>query len=245
LLYVEGTVYRYLGDPLTDRLGLRPTPGQPEDTFDDTIPYGRVALEHAAGNHYVEAGAFVLAANRYPAGNESSGTTDHLVDRAFDATYQYSGSGSHVLSAHAIYIHEDQDLRADQVINGTMPNDTLRTMRADVSYSFRDTWTPSILVFQTTGSSDPALYGAATSNPDSRGYAAEIAYVPLGKIKSLPQWMNVRLAAQYVSYAMFDGTSRGSSLNNTLYLSLWIAVAPSYAVERNFPAAPAAQQAAQ
>jgi hypothetical protein len=114
-----------------------------------------------------------------------------------------------------------------------------------VSYSFRDTWTPSILVFQTTGSSDPALYGAATSNPDSRGYAAEIAYVPLGKIKSLPQWMNVRLAAQYVSYAMFDGTSRGSSLNNTLYLSLWIAVAPSYAVERNFPAAPAAQQAAQ
>ena len=138
------------------------------------------------------------------------------------------------MSAHAIYIDENQNLRADQILAGTLANDTLRTFRADVSYSFRDTWTPSIQFFQTTGSKDAALWGTPNGSPDTRGYVAEIAFVPWGKIKSLPQWMNIRLAAQYVSYNMFDGSSRESSLNNTLYLSCWVAVAPLYAVEKNF-----------
>jgi hypothetical protein len=46
------------------------------------------------------------------------------------------------------------------------------------------------------------------------------------------------VAAQYVAYDVFDGSSRGSSLNNTVYLSLWIAVAPFYAVEKNFAPKP-------
>ena len=179
------------------------------------------------------AGAFALAADRYPQGNQSTGNTDRIVDRAFDANYQFLGSKSNFVSAHAIYIHEDQDLRADQILGGTMPNDTLHTFRADVSYSFRDTWTPSIQLFQTAGSRDAALWGTPNGSPDSRGFVAEIAYTPWGKLKSVPQWMNLRLAAQYVGYSMFDGSSRESSLNNTLYLSLWIAVAPFYAIEKN------------
>jgi hypothetical protein len=234
LLYVEGTVYRPLNRYLLDHVGVGPSPGEMSDTFDGEIPYGRLALEHGTDNHYVEAGAFTLVADRYPGGNRSAGTTDRIVDRAFDANYQFAGSSTQLLSAHAIYIQEDENLRADQILNGTRPNDTLHTFRTDVSYSFRDTWTPSIQIFQTTGSRDGALWGTPNGSPDSRGYVAEIAYVPWGKPKSIPQWMNIRLAAQYVSYGMFDGSSRGSSLNNTVYLSFWVAVAPLYGVERNF-----------
>jgi hypothetical protein len=234
LLYFEGTVYRSLGRYALDKLGVGPSPGNAIDTFDGAIPYGRLALEHGPDKHYFQAGAFSLVADRYPGGDRSAGTTDRIVDRAFDASYQFTGSQDHFVSAHAIYIRESEDLRAGQVLGGTLANDTLRTFRADVSYSFRDTWTPSIQIFQTTGSADVALWGTPNGSPDSRGYVAEIAYVPWGKSKSPFQWINVRLAAQYVSYSVFDGSSRDSSLNNTLYLSFWIAVAPLYGVEKNF-----------
>ncbi len=233
LLYVEATVYRSLNRSLADRLGVGPTRGAPSDSFDDVIPYGRVALEHGTDKHYFEAGAFTLEAQRYPRGNQTAGATDRIVDEAFDVNYQFTGSTSHFVSAHAIYIHEAQNLRADQLLNGTMASDRLRTLRADVSYSFQDTWTPSLQLFQTTGSKDAALWGTPNGSPDSRGYVAEIAYVPWGKAKSPVAWMNLRLAAQYVGYGIFDGTSRGSSQNNTLYLSLWIAVAPLYGIEKN------------
>jgi hypothetical protein len=235
LLYVEGTVYHFLSRYALDHVGVGPSPGEASDTFDGAIPYGRIALEHGTDNHYAEAGAFTLVADRDPGGDRSTGTTDRIVDRAFDANYQFLGSKTQFVSAHAIYIQETQDLRADQILNGTQPNDTLHTFRADVSYSFRDTWTPSMQFFQTTGSRGAALWGTPNGSPDSRGYVAEIAYVPWGKLKSVPRWMNVRLAAQYVGYGMFDGSSRQSSLNNTLYLSCWVAVAPMYALEKSLP----------
>jgi hypothetical protein len=233
LLYVDATVYRFLGRNLLDRLGVGPGPGETIDTFAGAIPYARIALEHGTDKHYFQAGAFTLVAGRYPGGDTSTGNTDRIVDRAFDVNYQFTGSKQHFWSAHAIYIHEDQDLRADASLAGTSPSDTLHSFRADVSYSFRDSWTPSVQFFHTTGSRDAALWGTANGSPDSRGFVAEIAYVPLGKFKSLPQWMNVRVAAQYVGYQEFDGTTQGSARNNTLYLSFWVAVAPLYAAEKS------------
>jgi len=233
LLYLDATVYRFLGVSWLDRLGVGPAPGESIDTFGGAIPYARIALEHATDAHYFQAGAFTLVAGRYPGGDTSAGNTDRIVDRAVDANYQYTGSKNHFWSAHAIYIHENQDLRADQILAGTSATDVLRTFRADVSYSFKDTWTPSVQYFQTTGSSDAALWGTPNGSPDSRGFVAEIAYVPWGKFKSIPQWMNMRIAAQYVGYREFNGTEQGSARNDTLYLSFWVAVAPFYAVERN------------
>lgn len=235
LLYLEGMVYRQPSTYALDHLGVGPSPGNPIDTFDGAIPYGRLALEHGTDRHYVQAGVFALTANRYPGGDHSAGTTDRIVDRGFDASYQFTGSQDHFVSVHAMYIRESEDLRADQILGGTLPSDKLRTFRADISYSFRDTWTPSMQVFATTGSADTALWGTPNGSPDSRGYVAEIAYVPWGKPKSKVQWLNLRLSAQYVGYSMFDGASRGSAANNTLYLNFWIAVAPLYAVEKLMP----------
>jgi hypothetical protein len=52
---------------------------------------------------------------------------------------------------------------------------------------------------------------------------AEIAYVPWGKPDSPFNWLNIRVAAQYVNYFRFDGVARNASDNNALYLSLWAA----------------------
>ena len=242
LLYVEGSVYRNLSPYMLERLGVEPAGGEANDSFGGGIPYGRIALEHATDNHYFQTGAFTLAADRYPGGDRSTGRADHIVDRAVDANYQYLGNSSHFLSVHAVYIHEDENLPADQILNGTLANDTLHTFRTDMSYSFRDTWTPSVQYFRTGGSRDAALWGTTNGSPDTHGYIAEIAYVPLGKPKSAIQWMNVRVAAQYVSYQVFDGSASGSSKNNTLYLSVWFAVAPLYGVEKNLMPSPATHQ---
>jgi hypothetical protein len=231
LLFVEGCVYSPLSQQMLDHLGANPGPGS--DVFSGAIPYGRVALQYEGDKHYFQAGAFAFAADRYPGGDRSAGT-DRFLDRALDANYQFTGSKTYLVSAHAIYIHEDENLRADQMISGTLPNDSLRTFRADISFSYKNTWTPSLQYFSTTGSNDAANWGTPNGSPDSSGYLAELAYVPLGKAKSLPHWANVRLSLQYVSYRTFDGSSRGASANNTLYLNFWIAVAPLYAVETNF-----------
>ena len=62
--------------------------------------------------------------------------------------------------------------------------------------------------------------GSATNSPDSRGYVAEVNYLP---------WLNTKLQMQYVSYEKFnggkqnyDGSGRNASDNNTLYLLGWL-----------------------
>ncbi len=229
---MEASAYRNLSARTLSGFGVGPAQTGDTNTFDGAIPYGRVAIEHAGEKHYLQAGALTLVAHRYPGGDQSTGNTDRIVDRALDANYQFTASATHFISAHAIYIDEKKDLRADQIVNGTLASDRLHRFRADASYSFRDTWTPSIQVFQTTGSRDAALWGTLNGSPDSRGYVAEIAYMPWGKAKSPLRWMNLRMSVQYVSYDEFDGASRGSSMNNTLYLSFWVAAAPFYALEK-------------
>ena len=54
----------------------------------------------------------------------------------------------------------------------------------------------------------------------------ELAYTPFGKPDSPISWANARLALQYVGYTEFNGQLSGASAANTLYLNLWIAVAP-------------------
>ncbi len=189
------------------------------------IPYGRVALIHDwdnAESQTMEIGAYAMQARRYPGGDPTAGT-DTFTDWAVDANYQYIGTGKHVVSAHATYIHEDQNLAASSVLNGTLPHNTVSTARADVSYSYSDTLTPTVQVFQTTGSFDPALY---QMGPKTEGYVVELAYTPWGKPNSPILWGNARFALQYVGYTEFDGQRHGASANNTLYANVWIAVAP-------------------
>jgi len=109
------------------------------------------------------------------------------------------------------------------VLLGTQPTNRLATARADVSYSFHDTWTPSLQVFTTTGTPDPVQYGGGVR---TSGYIAELAYTPWGKADSPFNWLNVRTAVQYMHYVEFDGDHSHAQDNDSLYFSAWLALAP-------------------
>jgi hypothetical protein len=112
------------------------------------------------------------------------------------------------------------------------PGNDLTTIRLWATYYYRRRFGGTLGSFSTTGSTDPGLYPAAApgdpgvvtsanGSPDTRGWMAEVNYLP---------WLNVKLSAQYTWYTKFngagtnyDGVGRNASDNNALYLLLWFA----------------------
>lgn len=224
-LYTEFDLYRGLGRDVLNATGIVPVTGAPK--IDGLVPYWRVAVQHDFDQHSFELGGYGLHANIIPGGDTSAGASDSYDDMAFDANYQFILNPrtvvSDMLSAHATLIHENQNLHASEILTGSNGHDTLNTFRADVSYSFGATVTPTVQYFRTWGSPDAAFYSLPNGSPNSSGVVAEIAYVPFGKRDSPIQWGNIRFALQYIAYTEFNGTSHGASANDTLFLSVWLA----------------------
>jgi hypothetical protein len=225
-LYIEADAYHGLSQNIRNGLGTVPVAGT--DDYDGFIPYWQVALEHDFDDqHYFEVGTFGLSANRFPGGDHTTGMTDHFVDNAVDASYQWHGSQDHFVSLHATYIHENEDLNASFALtNSANASNELNAFRADASYSYLSTYTPSVQYFNTQGTTDAAWWGTASGRPNSTGYIAEIAYAPFGKPDSPLPWINGRLALQYVAYTEFDGMHSHASDNNTIFLNLWLSLDP-------------------
>ncbi|MDE2029859.1 MAG: cytochrome C [Alphaproteobacteria bacterium] len=219
MVYVEGGAYHGLSGNIRNTLGegINGT-----NTYQGLIPYWRVALQHDFNDaHYFEIGTYGLTANVYPSG-VTSGGTDHYVDNAVDATYQWHADPDNFVSAHMSYMHEDRNLKA--TLAGSANTDQyLNQFKADVSYSYKNTWTPSLQYFKTTGSADAV---DSLSSPNSEGFTAELAYVPFGKADSPMPWFNGRVALQYTGYTQYNGTSTNASDNNTVFLNLWLTLDP-------------------
>jgi hypothetical protein len=154
------------------------------------------------------------------------GLTNHYRDTAVDTQYQFIGDDS-IYSVQAVYIKENQSL--DAAVNaGTAENvsNTLKTLRVAGSYYYQRTYGAALGYFSTTGSSDALQYsgtsaviGSANGSPDSKGWVAEVSYIP---------WQNVKFSLQYTLYNRFnggsdnyDGFGRNAKDNNTLYLLGW------------------------
>ena len=67
----------------------------------------------------------------------------------------------------------------------------------------------------------PGVITSANGAPDTRGWIAEVNYLP---------WLNTKISAQYTRYTKFnggstnyDGVGRSASGNDTWYLLLWFA----------------------
>lgn len=231
-LYLEADGYRGLSQNIRNSLGAVPVAGT--DLYDGFIPYWRVALQHDfGGEHYFEIGTYGLSANRFPGGDQTTGLSDHLLDNALDANYQWHGDSDNLVSLHTTYIHENEDLKASNALgNSANSSNQLNTFRADVSYSYKNTYTPSLQYFNTYGKTDATWWGTTNGSPNSAGYVAEIAYAPFGRDDSPIAWGNARLALQYVGYTEFDGTSNHASDNNTIFLNLWLALDPVAATSK-------------
>ena len=200
---------------------------------DGALPYWRIALTHQYGPHSFEIGTFGLSGDTF-VGAVRGGPSDHFLDAAVDAQYQYI-QGKHSFSVQTSWIHENQDRSgsfASQAAANT--SDSLDTFRINGNYYYRTTKCGTIGgsagFFSTTGSTDPVLYapgeftGSLNGSPNSNGVILELDYMPPWKC------LFTKFSVQYVIYNQFngatsnyDGFGHNASDNNTLYLLAWLA----------------------
>jgi hypothetical protein len=240
-LYAELGFYRSAKQGQTNELtgGAGPLDGSASNVISGAAPYWRLAYEYNWDRHSLEAGVYGFNIKLFPGGAPGaevplSGPRNRFNDVAEDIQYQFVGD-EHQLTLAGTHIHESMTLDAS-VAAGTNPTDSLSTTRLWATYYYRRKLGGTLAYFSTTGSTDPGLYPAAVTlpsganpgvivsangSPDTRGWMAEVNYLP---------WLNVKISAQYIAYNKFngggsnyDGVGRNASDNNTLYLLLWFA----------------------
>ena len=236
-VYGEFTAYFPTSRNINNALG--PTPVAQTDTYDGVIPYWHVALQHDYDNHkhYGQLGLFGATADRYPGGDKSTGNKDHITDLGVEANYQWMDDLHNMLSAHATYSHEDQNLKATYVL-GSSDHSSLgiNEFKADLTYTIDDTYVPSVQYFQTRGTRDATFWGTDNGSPNTQGYTIDLAYVPFGKPGSTGyNWGNMRLALEYTGYNEFGGTSVHASDHNTIFLNFWMILDPFVPLLKSIP----------
>jgi len=242
-LYAEVGAYRSAKQGTTNQLtgGAGPLDGTASNVQSGITPYWRAAYEYNWGRHSLEAGVYGAEFRLFPgsasgAAPPLSGPVNRFNDVAEDFQYQYV-SDDHQLTLAGTHIHEAMTLDASALYDGTNPSNSLSTTRLWATYYYRRKVGGTLAYFSTTGSTDPGLYPAtaatalnpanqgvvvsANGSPDTRGWMAEVNYLP---------WLNVKISAQYTAYDKFngagsnyDGLGRNASDNNTWYLLLWFA----------------------
>ena len=188
-------------------------------------PYWRFAYEHNFGRHSIEAGVYGATFEIFPDfgagfGQQLAGPADKYQDVAEDLQYQFIGE-QHLISFEATRIHEAQTLNATFAAGASdsLHND-LTTIRAFGTYYYKRKVGGTVGYFSTTGSTDATFLANPSGQPDTKGWIAEVNYLP---------WLNTKLSLQYVNYSKYsglrsnyDGAGRNASDNNTIYALLWL-----------------------
>ncbi|MBS0378184.1 MAG: cytochrome C [Proteobacteria bacterium] len=238
-LYAELGGYRSAQQGAANQLtgAAGPLDGSASNVISGVSPYWRVAYERNWGRHSLEVGAYGLDVKLFPGGSPGatvplSGPVNRFRDVAEDFQYQYVAD-EHLFTFAGTRIHESMDLGASFAGGASAnPSDDLTTTRLWATYYYRRQVGGTLQYFSTTGSTDTALYpgptpgsaGVVTSasgSPDTRGWVAEVNYLP---------WLNTKISAQYTRYTKFnggssnyDGVGRSAGDNSAWYLLLWFA----------------------
>jgi hypothetical protein len=234
-LYAEVGGYRSAKQGATNQLtgSAGPLDGTTSNVMDGLAPYWRVAYEHNWDRHSIEAGLYGADFKLFPGGGVPlRGPVNRFKDVAEDVQYQFVGE-EHLITVAGTRIHESMTLDASFAAGASAnPANDLTTTRLWATYYYRRRIGGTLGYFSTTGSTDTGLYPAtapgapgvvtsANGSPDTRGWIAEVNYLP---------WLNVKVSAQYTWYSKFngagtnyDGVGRNASDNNALYLLLWFA----------------------
>ena len=207
--------------------GAHPLDSTQSSVVHGVSPYFRLAYEHRWDRNSLEVGVYGIVAKQHPGnGRPLQGPTDRYTDTAADLQYQFIGE-DHLFTVLSTYINEQQKLDASVLATlAQNPSNSLKTFKLAGEYSYQRTIGGSLGYFDIKGSTDVLQYaqapvvGSGTNKPDSRGYIAEVNYLP---------WLNTKLVLQYVRYDRFngasdnyDGAGRSASNNNTLYMLGWI-----------------------
>ena len=207
--------------------GAHPLDSTQSNVAHGLSPYWRLAYEQRWDRNSLSVGTYGLDTKVNPGnGTALQGPTDQFRDIAADVQYQFIGE-DHLATVLATYIHEGQTLNASAIDQFAVnASNNLKTFKVTGEYSYQRKIGGSLGHFSTTGSADMILYaaapvvGSANNSPNSKGYIAEVNYLP---------WLNVKLQLQYVGYENFnglknnyDGTGRNATNNNTLFGLVWL-----------------------
>jgi hypothetical protein len=221
LVYAEFDAYRS-----APQGGPHPPDASSEMTIKNIAPYWRFVLQKQWPGQYLSVGTLGLSARLYPTG--ISGLTNNFTDVSIDFQFERMiGDGN--LTAHGLYIHENQDLKATFASGGSsVEKPKLNILRLNANYYFERFLGLALGSFTITGTSDPVLYapdpmvGSRVGKPNTSGLITQLDFVP---------WLNTKFSLQYVIYDKFngtgtnyDGSGRNASDNNTLYLLSWFAM---------------------
>ncbi|WP_345992808.1 hypothetical protein [Sulfurimonas sp. HSL-1716] len=179
-------------------------------------PYGRIALQHDFGDHYLMVGSYAMTTRIRQDGTDK---LDTYRDWAVDAEYQFDYD-KHNVTATATRIWEGANLDASYATGGAdNGSDSLTTTKVRASYRYDHKYGASLGYVTTSGNVDATKYGTGTGSPDSSYEIIEADYLPINKIK---------FSLQYTMYDKFDGArknydgaGRNASDNDTLYLIGW------------------------
>jgi hypothetical protein len=221
-LYGELTFYRTPDGMLSFlRAGI---PQGDRVTLDGENPYWRFAYNKEWGANTLMLGTYGTQVRIYSDPHDRSSPVNRFTDIALDAQYQYI-TDPHVVTAAGTWIHEKQHWNDGSASNSS---DTLNTLKGKITYYYQRKYGATLGAFSTTGSADHALYDVLDSSdvsvnggsPNTRGYIAELDYLPT---------QNIRLMLQYTGYWKYqgassniDGNGRHASDNNSLFLNVWI-----------------------
>lgn len=230
-IYIELANYRTAKDGVLSFVSAGQRWNAPDlagSVVDGNAPYWRFALQSRWGPHTMEVGTYGMVANVWQDITTPSLGSNRYRDVAYDAHYHYL-EGNHSASAGLNVINEQKDWSSAVQAAGMTSNasDTLKTIRVDFHYYYRQKWGGGLQYFKTTGSSNDSFYnngdalmGSATGSPNSKGWLTELNYFPIE---------NVKLAMRYTSYQQFNGASvnyngngRNAADNNSVYLLAWI-----------------------
>jgi hypothetical protein len=228
-LYAELGSYRTLSPTLQARLG-QDRAGDP-GRLGGGNAYWRLAWFDDRKRDAWSVGVFGFDASVQP--DRSAGTpSNRYRDIGIDAQYQFLGTREHVATVQGSIVRERQT-RDALLAGGEADNlkGTLRELRMNASYHYRQTWGLTVGHFETRGSADGTLYADYAGNrPDTIGKVIQADWTPLGKEDSWGNpWANLRLGAQYTAYTRYngasknyDGAGRNASDNDTLFLFAWV-----------------------
>jgi hypothetical protein len=231
-VYAELGFYKGVSNKWLGNLGL---PGG-DPNIVGAAPYARISLQQQKGPHYFRVGLVGFSVKQQPFSTTSE--TNRYTDYGIDGSYQFNIGTPHAIDAHASWIHENRQLDASFATGASdSTSNSLDTFEVDVSYILRQTWTASLGLFDTNGTTNHVLFspgsinGSASGSPANRGYVLQLEWVPFGKFGSLASpWVNLRMGLQYTGYWRFnggntnyDGFGRSAGDNNSVFLFTWLA----------------------
>ena len=198
---------------------------------DGGSPYWRITLQKDWKKHYVSLGTFGFRTYIQP--DVTLPATDRYTDLGVDFNYQYLANPKHIYQFKASYIREQQELWATQNQGGAdQTNQHVDFLGLNGNYTYDQTYAVTFGYNHTYGNQDAAYYpDSINGSPNSEYFTTELDYVPFGKKAStgVDSYLNIRFAAQYVAYTLFDGagknydgTGRNASDNNTFYFNTWL-----------------------